>query len=63
MQLRLKYGGAGENSICMVKDFARLIEEMTQKEKRLFMLPNYTAMLDLRQALLKKTGGSAFWKG
>ncbi len=63
MQLRLKYGGAEEESIVMEKDYARLIEAMTEKEKQMFLLPNYTAMLDLRQALLHKTGGNAFWKG
>ena len=29
----------------------------------IFVLPNYTSMLELREALLAKTGGSEFWKG
>ena len=63
MQLRLKYAGAAEESICMEKDYSRLIENMIREETRIFVLPNYTCMLELRKALLKKTGGNEFWKG
>ena len=63
MQLRLKYAGAPQQSISMEKNYARLIEEMVSKEKNVFVLPNYTSMLDLREALLEKAGGSAFWRG
>ena len=63
MQLRLKYAGASEESIRMEKDYSRLIEEMIREEKRIFVLPNYTSMLEMRNALLKKTGGNEFWKG
>ena len=63
MQLRLKYAGAKEEEISLKKDYSRLIDDMARQEKRIFVLPNYTSMLDFREALLQKTGGEAFWKG
>ena len=63
MQLRLKYSGAPEESITLEKDYSRLLDEIVRREKQVFLLPNYTSMLDLRQVLLQKAGGNAFWKG
>ena len=63
MQLRLKYAGAREDEIHLERDYGRLLEDMANKEERVFILPNYTAMLEIRQVLAKKTGGEAFWKG
>ena len=63
MQLRLKYAGIPEKEITMEKDYARLIGRISRKGRMVFLLPNYTSMLDLRRALVKKTGDGAFWKG
>ena len=63
MQLRLKYAGASEDSIRLEKDYSRLIGDMKSSPYRLFVLPNYTSMLDFREALIKETGGDEFWKG
>ena len=63
MQLRLKYAGASENSIRMEKDYSQLIRDMKNSPYRLFVMPNYTSMLDFREALIKETGGNEFWKG
>ena len=63
MRLRLKYAGLREEEIRMEKDYSRLITDMTEREKRIFVLPNYTAMLDFRREFLRKNGGTEFWKG
>lgn len=63
MQLRLKYAGAGEEEIVMEKEWAPLISRMTEGTRRLFILPNYTSMLELRKELQKTAGGEDFWKG
>ena len=63
MQLRLKYAGAAEEEIIMEKDPAKLIQQLKQGPPRLFILPNYTSMLDFRQVLIRETGGTDFWEG
>ncbi len=63
LKLRLKYAGAGEEEIVMEKEWDLLIRRMTKGPRRLFVLPNYTSMLELREKLLKTTGGDDFWKG
>ena len=63
MQLRLKYAGAAEEEILLEKDWGRLIRHLAGSPRRIFILPNYTAMLTLRRELLKVSGGEAFWKG
>ena len=63
MQLRLKYAGAGEEEIILEKKPDLLILRMITGTRRLFVLPNYTSMLELRKELLKTTGGVEFWKG
>ena len=47
----------------MEKDWNLLILRMITGTRRLFVLPNYTSMLELRKELLKTTGGDDFWKG
>ena len=63
LKLRFKYAGAGEEEIVMEKDWNLLILRMITGTRRLFVLPNYTSMLELRKELLKTTGGDDFWKG
>ena len=63
MQLRLKDAGAGEEEIVMEKEWTPLISRMTEGTRRLFILPNYTSMLELRKELQKTAGGEDFWKG
>ena len=51
MQLRLKYAGAGEEDVVLEKDYAVLLEKLRQQKGKVFVLPNYTAMLEFRQKL------------
>ena len=63
MQLRLKYAGAEESSIELVKEMDALVAKMRRSKVPVFVLPNYTTMLPLRDALSRATGKEAFWAG
>ena len=63
MQLRLKYAGVPEERVTMEKDSARLVERLRASKLQVFVLPNYTSMLALRQVLGEACGKKEFWKG
>ena len=63
MQLRLKYAGARCEEITLEKNYATLLDQISARGTNVFILPNYTSMLEFRKVLLTKSGGSAFWKG
>ena len=43
-------------------DYDRLIEKLKSAEGKIYILPSYTAMLELRQRLVKTIGGKSFWE-
>ena len=53
MALRLKYAGFPEDEISLISDYGNLIAEATKEGRHVFVLPTYTAMLDIRHALSK----------
>ncbi len=62
MQLRLKYAGATEDMISIVRTDEELLQRMKQSGRPVFVMPNYTSMLSLRKTLSEATGGKEFWK-
>lgn len=62
MQLRLKYAGCDENRIVLENDKGKLLERMKEGTLPLYVLPNYTAMLELRTLLQQETGAKKFWE-
>ena len=65
LQLRLKYAGIPEKGIRRVpeKDLKKLLDQIYNSQVPVFILPNYTTMLPLRDALRKAAGKASFWKG
>lgn len=65
MQLRLKYAGIPESCVQRIpeKDLKKLLDEIYHSREPVFILPNYTTMLPLRDALRKAAGKASFWKG
>ena len=59
---RLKRAGADESRMELVTDYAKLVDELEQESCTTFLLPNYTAMMELRTALGPKTGNKEFWE-
>ena len=62
MVMRLKYAGLPAEKIRVIADYGELIDEMCAKPQKVFVMPTYTAMLDLRAKLSQATGGSKFWE-
>lgn len=62
MLLRLKYAGVPEDRMTILHDYGELIDRMCSSEHRVFIMPTYTAMLDLRSQLQKRLGGKEFWE-
>ena len=65
MAVRLKYAGIYSDKITLIKDYEELLNkalEDAQEGKILYILPTYTAMLDIRKLLNKKYGLKEFWK-
>jgi UDP-N-acetylmuramyl tripeptide synthase len=65
MVLRLKYGGLAAERVTMEKDGWRALERglaLLRDGERLYVLPTYTAMLQMRDTLARKGYVSGFWK-
>ena len=62
MALRLKYAGLSEDITETQSDYAALVESLAKSKERIYLIPTYSAMLELRSAIVAKTGGSEFWE-
>ena len=65
MAVRLKYAGIPEDHIQIEHDEGKLIEAMIQisaEEETLYLLPTYTAMLDIRKSLKERFNLREFWE-
>jgi len=62
MRLRLKYAGADEKMVRIVRDGGELLRLIGQSPVPVYILPNYTAMLALRHALSRACGEKDFWE-
>jgi UDP-N-acetylmuramyl tripeptide synthase len=59
---RLLRAGAHQENMELVTDYSKLVDELEQETCTTFILPNYTAMMELRTALSPKTGNKEFWE-
>ena len=59
---RLVRAGASEDHMELVTDYNKLVDDLEQEKCTTFLLPNYTAMMELRTALGPKTGNKDFWE-
>jgi UDP-N-acetylmuramyl tripeptide synthase len=63
MALRLKYAGWSEETIEVVPGIERSLDEAVQgTQGRLFALPTYTALLELRKLLADRGLAKEFWR-
>ncbi|MBR3473969.1 MAG: DUF1727 domain-containing protein [Oscillospiraceae bacterium] len=62
MRVRIKYAGVADEKIRVERDYHRLVDWAAQQELPVFLMPTYTAMLELRQAVVHKVGGAEFWE-
>ncbi len=62
MRLRLKYAGADEHAVRIVRGVGELADAIAATEGRVCVMPTYTAMLPLRAELAGRVGRKEFWK-
>lgn len=62
MAMRFYYAGVPMDKIHVVKDYNQLTDELTDQPLPVFIMPTYTAMLDLRTHISKKYGVKDFWE-
>ena len=58
---RLQRAGAREETMELFTDYAALVQKLKEDTHPVFLLPNYTAMMELREALAPETGAKDFW--
>ncbi len=63
MMLRLKYAGIPEENIIIEKSPEGLVGMVGNLDTPVFIMPNYTSMLTLRELVSSATGGKEYWKG
>ena len=59
---RLLKAGAQEEQMELFPDYAALVTKLKTEQVPVFLLPNYTAMMELRDALSPETGAKDFWE-
>ena len=62
MRVRIKYAGIDDKHIRVERDYDRLVAWLAEQEKPIYIMPTYTAMLDLRQKVIHDCGGAEFWE-
>lgn len=62
MRVRIKYAGIDDGCIETERDYTKLVQWIASQELPVYIMPTYTAMLELREAVIKECGGSEFWE-
>ena len=62
MHVRVKYAGIDEAMISEERNYEVLVSRLSESREPIFIMPTYTALLDLRTVIVRHTGGSEFWE-
>ena len=60
---RLIRAGIEQEKLLVEKNYDTLVDLLAAEENMIYMMPNYTSMIELRGAIVKKIGGADFWEG
>ena len=61
MAVRVKYAGIDPRFVTLEHDYEKLVSSLENEERPVYMIPTYTAMLELRETLIRHCGGDEFW--
>ncbi len=61
MALRLKYAGFDEGELRVIRDYNELLDEIAAQSSPVYIMPTYTAMMDLRGIMTKRFKLKKFW--
>ena len=62
MRLRLKYAGIPDDRITVEYSPEKLTDALSKETLPVYVMPTYTAMLDLRAVIVHRCGGAEFWE-
>ena len=62
MRVRIKYAGVDDACIRVERDYETLVRSLEKETRAVCMMPTYTAMLELRQTVIRHCGGEEFWE-
>ena len=62
MRVRIKYAGVDDRFIRVERDYETLVKSLEGETRPVCMMPTYTAMLELRQTVIRHCGGEEFWE-
>ena len=62
MRIRLKYAGLPDKSVSLIESPDELASALQREVLPVYILPTYTAMVELRSAIIRLCGGSEFWE-
>ena len=62
MRVRIKYAGVDERFVTLERDYETLVRSLERETRPVCMMPTYTAMLELRQTVIRHCGGEEFWE-
>ena len=62
MALRFRYAGLPMEKLEVIRDYGELTRACIAQDKPVYIMPTYTAMLDLRTTISKQYGFKAFWE-
>ena len=62
MYERLERAGLDSKFMSIEQDYDALVKGLENEDLPIFIMPNYTAMLEMRQVIVKHCGGANFWE-
>ena len=62
MAVRIKYAGIDDKFIETERNYTEMVEKIASQSLPVFIMPTYTAMLELRSQVIRKCGGKEFWE-
>ena len=62
MAMRFKYAGVPVEKLRVIKDYGALVEACIAQKQPVYIMPTYTAMLELREKISKTYGFKDFWE-
>lgn len=62
MAVRMKYAGIAPEHIEIERDYEKLVSALEKQSLPVFIMPTYTAMLELREVVIRHCGGAEFWE-
>ena len=62
MAMRFKYAGIDADRKVVIKDMEKLLDEISGQTLPVYIMPTYTAMMDLRALVSRRFGYKNFWE-